>query len=140
MPVEIPASHLDLIAGPVISILTTINADHAPENTAVWSSWDGTHILINTTTHRRKWRNVKANPQVAVTALDPENPYRWIDVRGVVESIVPDEDVANMDAHTRLYTEHDVFYGAFAPEERRGTEEWVILKIKPVRVLVYPHV
>lgn len=139
MSVEIPASHLDLIAGPILSVMTTVNPDGKPENTAVWSSWDGTHILINTIKRRRKYRNIENNPHVAITALDPNDPYHWVDVRGVVESIVPDENYANIDAHTRLYTEHDVFYGGYAAEERRGTEERVILKIKPERVLVYPH-
>lgn len=139
MSIEILASHLELIAGPVLSVLTTVSPEGAPENTAVWSSWDGTHILINTIKQRRKYRNIKNNPQVAVTAIDPTNPYHWVDVRGLVESIVPDENYANIDAHTRLYTEHDVFYGGFTAEERRGTEDRVILKIKPERVLVYPH-
>lgn len=139
MSVEIPASHLDLIEGPVLSIMTTVSPEDRPENTAVWSSWDGTYILVNTVAHRRKYKNIRHNPYVAIMALDPVDHYRWIDVRGVVETIVPDENYANIDAHTRLYTEHDVFYGGFADEARRGTEERVILKIKPERVLIYPH-
>jgi hypothetical protein len=56
-----------------------------------------------------------------------------------VEEIVPDEGNANIDAHTRLYTDHDIFFGGYAAIERRDTEERVIMKIRPVRALVYPH-
>ena len=139
MSEPIPQSHLDLIAGPVYAVLTTIAADGQPENTVVWCSWDGEHVLVNTVAGRRKDKNARHNPLVAITAIDPANPLRWVDVRGYVEAIVPDEDHANIDAHTRLYTEHDKFFGGYAAIERRDTEQRVIMRIKPTRVVAYPH-
>jgi PPOX class probable F420-dependent enzyme len=135
----IPNSHLDLIAGPVHAVLTTISPAGKPENTVVWCSWDGEHVLVNTVDGRRKANNVRANPYVALTAIDPENPLRWIDVRGLVLEIADDVGNANIDAHTRLYTEHEKFFGDYAAAEREATEKRIILKIKPERVLVYPH-
>jgi PPOX class probable F420-dependent enzyme len=139
MSTTIPNSHLDLITGPVYAVLTTIAPNGQPENTVVWCSWDGQHVLVNTVKGRRKDTNARHNPKVALTAVDPHDPLRWIDVRGYVEEIVPDEGNANIDAHTRLYTDHDIFFGGYAAIERRDTEERVIMKIRPVRVLVYPH-
>lgn len=130
----IPESHLDLIAGPYIAVMTTVSPDNKPENTAVWSSWDGTHILVNSTASRRKPANIRNNPNVAIFVLDPNDPYRWIDVRGIVEEIVPDPDYANISAHAKLYVGADEYYGGFAPIERKGTEERIIFKIKPLRV------
>jgi PPOX class probable F420-dependent enzyme len=135
----IPQSHLDLIAGPVYAVLTTVAADGQPENTVVWTSWDGQHVLVNTVAGRRKDRNARHNPLVAITAIDPANPLRWVDVRGYVEEIVPDEGNANIDAHTRLYTSHDKFFGGYAAKEREATEQRVIMKIRPTRVVAYPH-
>ncbi len=135
----IPQSHLDLITGPVYAVLTTVAADGQPENTVVWCSWDGQHVLVNTVAGRRKDRNARHNPLVALTAIDPTNPLRWVDVRGYVEGIVPDEGNANIDAHTRLYTSFDKFFGGYAAIEREATEQRVIMKIRPTRVVAYPH-
>ena len=81
---------------------------------------------------------MRRDPRVALTVIDPKNPYRWLDVRGVVEEIVPDSDYANIDAHARLYAGVDRYYGGFRPAELRGTEERIIMKIRPERVLLYP--
>lgn len=135
----IPSSHIDLIAGPVYVVFTTVAPDGQPENTVVWCSWDGSHVVVNSTDDRRKTKNAGHNPLVALTAVDPSNPLRWVDVRGFVETIVTDEGNANIDAHTRLYTEFDVFFGGYAAIGRRDTEQRVIMKIKPTRVLTYPH-
>ncbi len=138
MSVSIPASHVDLLEGPYHAIMTTLNPSGAPENTVVWCSWDGQHVLVNTADGRRKPANVRRDPRVALTVIDPQNPYRWLDVRGVVEEIVSDTDYANIDAHARLYTGVEHYYGGFRPAELKGTEERIIMKIRPERVLVYP--
>ncbi|RMF80295.1 MAG: PPOX class F420-dependent oxidoreductase [Chloroflexi bacterium] len=135
---SIPESHVDLLTGPVYAVLTTIAPDGSPENTVVWCSWDGTHVLVNTAEGRRKPNNVRANPKVALTAIDPESPYRWIDVRGTVEEIVPDPDYANINAHAKLYVGADEYYGSVTPIEMKGKEERIILKIKPERVVAFP--
>jgi PPOX class probable F420-dependent enzyme len=135
----IPDDYLDLITGPVHAVLTTLSPSGKPENTVVWCSWDGEHVLVNTIDGRRKTNNVRANPYVALTAIDPDDPYRWLDVRGIVLEIVDDVGNANIDAHTRLYTTHQKFYGDYAAAEREAREKRLILKIKPERVLVYPH-
>jgi hypothetical protein len=138
MSEPISASHLDLIEGPYVATLTTLNPNGSPENTVVWCSWDGQHVLVNTADGRRKPRNVRRDPRVALTVIDPKNPFRWLDVRGVVEEIVPDAGYANIDAHARLYAGVDQYYGGFAPAEARGTEERIIFKIRPQRVLLFP--
>lgn len=136
MTVSIPESHLDLIAGPYFAVLTTIASNGQPENTIIWCSWDGEYALVNTTAGRRKSENVAQNPLVALTVLDPEDSNRWIDVRGTVEAILPDDNYANINAHTKLYTGDDEFYGNSAPLSRKGNEQRVIFKIRPTRVVV----
>lgn len=139
MSVSIPESHIDLLTGPYYAVFTTIAPDGQPENTVVWCSYDGTYVLVNTAKGRRKDENVRRNPLVALTVVDPENPYRWVDVRGAVAEIVPDENNANINAHAKLYTGNDVYYGGFAPSERAAQEQRIILKIAPERVLAYPQ-
>lgn len=137
MTVTIPDSHLPLLTGPVYAVLTTVAPDGQPENSIVWCSWDGTHVIVNSTDSRRKTRNAARNPLVALTAVDPKDPYHWIDVRGYVEEIVPDPDYKTIDAHAKLYVGAEHYYGDFAPIERRGTENRVDLRILPTHVVAY---
>jgi general stress protein 26 len=52
--------------------------------------WDGERLRFTHTTKRRKYRNVKSHPQVAVSIPDPDNPYRYLEIPGEVEQIEPD--------------------------------------------------
>jgi len=135
---KIPATHVDLLEGPYFAVLTTIAPGCQPENTVVWCSWDGEYVLVNTADGRRKPNNVRKNPKVALTVIDPQNPFRWIDVRGEVEQIVPDPDYANINAHAKLYAGADEYYGGVAPAEAKGTEQRIIFKIRPDRVVAFP--
>lgn len=135
----IPQSHLDLIAGPVYAVMTTVADDGQPENTVVWCSWDGEYVLVNTVEGRRKHENARQNPLVAITAIDPTDPYRWVDVRGYIQSIVPDEGNANINYHAKLYAGVEAYYGDFAPLDREGSENRIIMKIKPTNVVAYPE-
>ncbi len=138
MPATVPAAYLDLLTGPVFAVFTTMAPDGQPENTVVWCSWDGSHVLVNTAAGRRKHTNVLKDPKVALTVVDPTDPFRWIDVRGVVEDIEEDKDYANINAHAKLYAGVDEYYGGVAPAEQRGKEERIIFKIRPDRVVAFP--
>lgn len=138
MSSKMPATHVDLLNNPYFAVLTTIAPSGQPENTVVWCSWDGEHVLVNTADGRRKPANVRNNPKVALTVIDPQDPFRWIDVRGEVAEIVPDPDYANINAHAKLYAGVDEYYGGVAPVENKGKEERIIFKIRPDRVLVFP--
>jgi PPOX class probable F420-dependent enzyme len=134
---SIPDSHLDLLEGPIYAVLTTVSAA-GPENVVIWCSWDGQNVLVNTRGFSRKVKNIKANPKVALMAMDPQNPYRWLDVRGTVAEIAPDTDFSNINSHAKLYTNKDEYYGGVAPIERKGKEDRVVLRIKPERVFAFP--
>jgi len=135
MSSKVPESHVDLLTGPYFAVLTTIAPTGQPENTVVWCSWDGEHVLVNTANGRRKSANVRKNPKVALAVIDPQNAFRWIDVRGEVAEIVPDPDYANINAHAKLYAGVDEYYGGVAPLEMKGKEERIVFKIRPDRVL-----
>src|SRR5919205_928630 len=64
--------------------LATVGPDGRPQVTPVWADFDGTYIRINTARGRVKDRNLKANPNVALSLQDPDNPYRYVQVRGRV--------------------------------------------------------
>jgi PPOX class probable F420-dependent enzyme len=60
----------------------------------MWFEWDGEHVRFTHTTIRQKYRNFAHEPRVAFSILDPDNPYRFIEVRGQVESVEGDPDAA----------------------------------------------
>lgn len=90
----VPDSHQDLLTRPLFGHLATIRPDGTPQVNPMWFSWDGTFLRFTGTTTRYKYRNVTAHPEVAVSISDPEQPYRYLEVRGVVTRIEPDPDAA----------------------------------------------
>jgi PPOX class probable F420-dependent enzyme len=87
---EIPASHRDMLERPLFGHLATVKADGAPQVTPVWFHWDGEFLAFTTSTLRRKYHHMVGNPNVALSVNDPEQPYRYLEVRGTVERIEPD--------------------------------------------------
>jgi hypothetical protein len=56
----------------------------------VWFDTEGDPICINTAEGRTKWRNMKRRPRVAMVIVDPDDPYRAIQVPGVVTGWMTD--------------------------------------------------
>jgi len=83
-----PKEFLDLLKDETKAFLylATIMSDGSPQVTPVWFSAEDEYILINTAEGRIKDRNMKARPKVAMTIQDPQDPYRYLGVRGEVVS------------------------------------------------------
>lgn len=86
----VPESHRDLLERPLYAHLATIRPDGVPQVNPMWFSWDGELIYFTNSKNRYKYRNVTANPLVALSVNDPDQPYRYLEIRGVVERIDPD--------------------------------------------------
>ena len=99
----IPASHADLLESKALAHVATIGPDGAPQNNPVWFGFDGTHVLFSQTTGRQKYKNLKKSPQVALSIVDEANPYRYLEIRGTVASIVNDENNAFIDSMAQKY-------------------------------------
>ena len=134
MASTIPDSHRDLIDGPVLVTFTTIMPDGQPQSTIVWCNSDDQHVLVNSITGRRKEKNILRDPRVTLLALDPKDPYRWIEIRGVVDEITQEGGVDHIDELVRLYEGQPAFFGYVAPAERADTETRIIFKIRPVKI------
>ena len=128
----IPESHADLLTGPVYISFITVMPDGQPQVTPVWANYDGTHVKVNSALGRQKDKNIRANPKVAVLAVDPQNAFRWIEVRGTVEEMSEAEGVAHINELAKLYVGNDDYY-SFNPDAK-GKETRVVYKIKPTKV------
>jgi PPOX class probable F420-dependent enzyme len=60
----------------------------------MWFAWDGERARFSHTRGRQKLRNLRYEPRVSFHLVDPDNPYRTLEVRGRVESIENDPDTA----------------------------------------------
>ena len=83
---KFPEKYIDLLDDKtkVFAYLATVMDDGSPQVTPVWFNTDDKHILINTAVGRVKDRNMKARPHVAICIADPNNPYRYVQIRGKV--------------------------------------------------------
>ncbi len=137
MTVIIPDSHKDLLEKPVVVILSTVSAEGKPHSVAIWRRWDGEMIRITSDPDNRKHRNILANPNVSVLALDPQNPYRFLEIGGVVESIETEGALEELNLHTQLYMGKAKYFGNVEPAEGEATYKGIMFKIRPMRVVKF---
>jgi PPOX class probable F420-dependent enzyme len=118
----------DLFAKKAFAHVATVNADGTPQVTPVWVDLEGGLIRFNTARGRVKDRNLKRSPRVALSVQDPDNPYRYVQVRGRVTEMTEQGADAHIDALAKKYIGQDRY-----PYRQPG-EVRVIVKIAPERV------
>jgi len=123
----IPESHADLLARPLFAHLATIRPNGQPQVNPMWFAWDGEHLRFTNTTVRQKYKNVTEHPEVAVSINDPDQPYRYLEIRGTVERIEPDPKGEFFDTIAKRYGM--VLDGPVSDAEYR-----VIYVVKPTSV------
>ena len=87
----VPASHADLLERPLFAHLATVRPDGAPMSSVMWFAWDGSRLRMTHTKTRQKFANLAQDPRLALSIADPDDPYRSLEVRGVVE-VTEDDD------------------------------------------------
>lgn len=91
-----------LIDRPLIASVATVDAEGRPQLTPVWIDRDGDDLVFNTARGRAKVTNLERNPHVAVSVVDPDDPYNVVVVRGEVEGTEEGAD-AQIDALAKKY-------------------------------------
>jgi PPOX class probable F420-dependent enzyme len=101
--IEVPDSLQDLLHGPNTAVLTTVGNDGLPQSTAVWYLVGEDGVLrTSITTDRQKYRNVARHPKATLFILDPNDPYRTIEIRANVQ-LEPDPDKAMLPLFAEKY-------------------------------------
>ncbi|MBC8508431.1 MAG: PPOX class F420-dependent oxidoreductase [Chloroflexi bacterium] len=91
------------------AVLATIMPDGTPQATPVWFSTDGEHILINSLKGRVKDRNMRANPNIAISILDPDDVLKFLQVRGKIVEITEEGGWDHIDYLAKKYTGAEKF-------------------------------
>jgi PPOX class probable F420-dependent enzyme len=129
MAATIPPQFRDLLESKkAFAHLATVMPDGSPQVTPVWFDFDGTNLRINSAKGRVKDRNMRRDARIAVAIQDPDNPYRYLAVRGRVEEVTERGADAHIDALTRKYLGQDRY------PYRQAGEVRVTYRIRPERV------
>ena len=124
----IPDQYKDLLQKKAFAHLATVMKDGSPQVTPIWFDYDGTHVRINSAKGRWKDKNMRNRPKVALSILDPDNPYRYMQIRGTVTEVTESGADAHIDSLAKKYLGQDKY-----PYRQPG-EERVIYKIAIDRV------
>jgi len=123
----IPEKYLDLFQKKAFASLGTLMPDGRPQVTPVWCDYDGAHVIVNTAKGRAKDKNMRRDPRVTLAVIDPDNPYRYLEVRGRVVEITEQGADAHIDKMAKKYLNVDKYPG------RQPGEVRVLYKIEPER-------
>ena len=124
---DIPAAFHDLLTGKkAFAHLATIMKDGSPQVTPVWFDYTNGHIRVNTAKGRVKARNMTEGARVALSMVDPDNPYRYLQIRGRIARVTEDGAAAHIDSLAKKYLGKDK-YPWHSPNDVR-----VIYEIEPL--------
>ena len=123
----IPEKYRDLFNKKAFASLATLMPDGRPQVTPVWCDFDGTHVIVNSARGRAKDRNMRRDPRVSVAVIDPENPYRYLEIRGRVVDITEQGASDHIDKMAKKYLGVDKY-----PNRQPG-EVRVLYRIEPER-------
>jgi PPOX class probable F420-dependent enzyme len=121
-----PESHLDLVERPLFAHLATVRQDGGPQVNPMWFLWDPAEevIKLTHTKTRHNYRYIQADPRVALSITDPDDQYRYLQVRGIVEKVEDDPTGAFYNVLSTRYRGH--------PIEVRDKDVRVIMYVRPV--------
>ncbi|EJW11135.1 Pyridoxamine 5'-phosphate oxidase [Rhodovulum sp. PH10] len=114
-----PDAYLDLLREKkAFASIATVMANGTPQVTPVWFDYADGIFRVNTAKGRVKAKTLTPGAPVAMAIVDPENPYRYLQVRGRVKSVTEEGADAHIDALTKKYLGVDTYPYRQPGEER----------------------
>lgn len=127
MSKEIPERYKDLFNKRAFASLATLMPGGHPQVTPVWCDFDGSRVLVNSARGRQKDRNMRRDARVSLAIMDPENPYRFLEIRGRVVEVTEEGAEEHIDRMAKKYLGLETY-----PNRQPG-EVRVLYKIEPLR-------
>ncbi len=125
---DLDPTYKQLMDRPVTAVFAVMGGDGRPNLTPMWFDYEGDTVLVNVASHRKKVEWIRANPQMTILLMNPENPYHWLSLKVTVEREVSEDDPSEgarvteqLDRIWTKYTQSDPPYGLRDPsiDERR---------------------
>jgi len=118
----IPQDYADILRTNALAHIATIGPRGEPQSTPVWFDWDGTNIRFSQIKTRQKYRNLLRDPHIALSIVDPTNPYRYLEIRGKVVRIDEDPNLDFINSMAKKYLGKDTY-----PWHQPGDERVVVV-------------
>jgi len=107
---DIPAGFIDLLTKKkALANIATLQPDGSPQVTPVWFDYTNGVVRVNTAKGRVKARNMSEGSKVALAIVDPDNDYRYIQIRGTVTKQTTDGAEPHIDSLAKKYLDKDVY-------------------------------
>ena len=116
-----------LIDGKNLASVATLMPDGSPQVAPVWVEREGDTVVVNATTTRQRYRNLKRDPRVALCVFDMNDIYSNVMVRGKATEITREGAEDDIDRLSMKYNGRK--YPGHSPERPR-----VIIRITPEHV------
>jgi hypothetical protein len=123
----VPKTHEDILRSTALALVSTLGPKGEPQTSPVWFGWDGNVLRFSHLKSRQKYRNLRRDPRIAVTIVDPATPFRYIEIRGTA-TIEDDPTKAFIDVMAKKYLGNEHYPGNQPGDER------VIISVKPEHV------
>ncbi len=91
---SIPDRYRRLLDVPIYGALGTIRPDDTVQVNPMWFAFDGSLVRFTHTTRRQKFRNLQHNPSMSLSLIDPESPFRYLEVAGHLVDTIADPTAA----------------------------------------------
>lgn len=124
---DIPDKFRDLMGKKAFANVATVMADGSPQVTPVWFDYTDGKIHVNTAKGRVKARTMTQGAKVAVAIMDPDNAYRYVQVRGTVARATEDGAEQHIEQLSQKYL------GKPYPNRQPG-EQRLMIEITPESV------
>jgi PPOX class probable F420-dependent enzyme len=118
----------ELLEAPNFVSVATVGKDGSPDVKVVWADLDDGHVVLNSSEGRVWPENLRRDPRVTITVINPENPYEYGQVRGKVVEDTHEGADENIDSLAKKYLDQDEY-----PFRQEG-EQRVMFKVEPERV------
>ena len=126
---ELPDEAKELLRKPTLAHVATLMADGAPQSSPVWIDVDGDVVTFSTKEGRLKPENLRRDPRVAISAVDPDEPTRQVLIRGRVTEITTEGAAEQADELTKKYMGIDKY-----PFDQPGDVR-LRVRVEPERVM-----
>jgi len=124
---EIPESHYDIVEGKNYAQVAVLMPNGSLANNVVAFNWDGEYVRFSTIKSRQKYKNLASDQRVALCIVDPDNAWRYLEIRGSVQ-LEDDKDRAFINSIAKKYMNMDEY-----PFDQPGDER-VTFTVVPTRV------
>ncbi len=117
----VPEQFHAILESRALGHLATLDGQGRPQVNPVWFLWDGEHVLVSIRPETRKYKNLRNDPRLAMSFLDPINPMHYVEIRGEVAEweLYTTLDFVNQLSHK--YTGADFTHGHAGQERYKAT-------------------